>query len=497
MALHSGLALYAYNLATAARTEYAESLMDLSFSTTSMGGWGDLKATLMVNDPRNVPSELTLFSNVAVIDPSGPSYNTATGSVWQGRWDEPGIALDQTNGPEYSLSALGAADVLKDEPSDASYVNTTAQTVIGTEIANRSAYLVLDQDTSQILPDNPTAQFNPSFNGKTLQDMLNELCPLLGDYVWAVWDHPKNKDTAGFPTWQLYWHVRDASTIAYTGYYENEDSYNVRPAVEYSYNAVKILYRDATTNAPSSVTVTDSRLAANKSQGSAPFPYRLLRKDLSGYKLTATEASSIANALLSQYQNGGFKITVVLTTLLDANGNPIPLWACRADRNIFLPQLAPIGQQLATSPTKNTNLFYITETRYDESAGSTPQLTLTCDSFYDTASFQIARLQYAQDQVAANGKWQEVVRASGSQISGSWGVQWGGSAVTTDTYSSTVNYGQTLSNIPTSITITVSSSTNAKTPSVDQRTLTGFRVSVQPNANGAGNSVGTFTTVGA
>src|SRR6185437_1382660 len=143
-----------------------------------------------------------------------------------------------------------------------------------------------------------------------------------------------------------------------------------------------------------------------------------LRKDLSAYHLSATQATALANALMAQYQNGGWKITVVLDRVLDANGNEIPLWMVRADANIALPNLAPMGAQLPIAPTPNTNVFYITETEYSEQEGQTPQLTITCDSFYDRGAFQVARLQYREEHQIRSGKTRQKVQIPGEQMSG-------------------------------------------------------------------------------
>lgn len=489
----STLVLTAYNLATGAKAVYSDQVMELEMDTIAPGGYGTMTCKVRVKDARIVPPELRLMANVAVM--------SGRFAVFLGRWDEPAIALQDGEGDYFELHAMGAAHCLSDEPADSTYSNQTAQFIIGQELSSRSAYLPLDQDTSQILPNNPSATFSPAFNTKTIEEKINEINPLLGDYTWGVWNHPTHRDAAGFPAWQLYWHVRDASTIAYTGYLVDEASYTIRPSVEYSYNAVQIKFRDATSDLPSSVTVKDSRLNNDNSQGNAPFPYRKLVKDLSYTHLSATEAAALANALLALYQNGGFKVEMDLEQVRNANGNLIPLATVRADANIFLPELSPFGTTITTTPKQGVNVFYIQETRYSEAGGSTPKLTISANSFFDGSAFQVARMQYIHEHLSKDGKVHHTVRAAGEQETGRCGMAFGTNSLAGDVWECGVNYKTATSTAPTSITLTGDGAprapVNISTTGVASITNTGFQLQLFPAANGAGRWSGSYQTVGA
>lgn len=492
MALTSGLSLVAYTTVTpGAIGYYGDAIAELTFTTVAPGGFGDLHCQLKVPNARLIPPELRPFAYVALV---GGNF-----TAFQGRWDEPGIELsdNSSDGELMPLAALGASSVMKDDPDDQAYSNQTAQSIISNEIARRAAYLPLDQDTSQILPNNPSATFSPAWNAKNLDDEINELLPILGDYQWAVWNHATHTDAAGFPTWQLYWHKRDLSTISYTGFFEDESGFTVRPAVEYSYNVVTVKYRDSSTNAPSIVTVKDSRLAGSGAQGSAPFPWRRLSKDLSGYHLSGTQATAVANALLAEYMNGGYKNEVHLTQVRDANGQEIPLWQVRADANIFLPQLSPIGTTLPTVPTAGTNLFYITETEYSEASGNAPTLTLTLDSFSDKGGFAIARLQYQIEHPQSDAKHHHHVHAAGEQYNGYGAVTWPSNAVAGDVYASGIHFGTHLTNTPSSITITTRGAVNDRGAFYSDIQNTGFDLNDTVNVNGSGFLHASWVTVGA
>lgn len=486
------LTLWGYTL-PASGTPYARpydiEVKDLRFTTLAPGGYGDLSCRIKVPNARLVPPELGLMQRVALMGADFPAF--------LGRWDEPGITLDQQEGDEFELTAQGAANVLQDDPDTVAYSLQTAQYILTQELSRRSAYLPISSDYSAVLPTNPATQFSPVFDGKNVEDVYNELVPVLGDYQWLVWGHPTQRDAAGFPAWQMLAHARDTSTVSYTGYGEDLDNYRVKPAMEYTYNVVQLLYRDISTNTPSSVTVSDSRLAGNGAPGSAPFPRRKLRKDYSAYHLSGAQATALANALLAQYQNGGWKITVVLDRLLDANGREIPLWMCRADTNIVLPQLAPIGAQLPTTPTANTNVFYITETEYSENDGQSPQLTVTCDSFYDKSSFQIARLQYREDHKIRSAKTRQNMTIPGEQATGDFTIYWPPTSGVGDDYAVSVTYGTLLSNTPTSLSRTITASSNYFATFVQAITNQGFWAQAASNAAGSGYVSEHYTTVGA
>lgn len=482
--------IYAYNLvADQANIAPIGALVEqVDFTLVAPGGYQTLSCTMKLKEVQNVPLELRPFANVAVMD--------GTFAVFLGRWDEPGVSYTESGGETYTLSALGAASVLKDDPDDVSYTNHSAWYILGQEITRRSAFLPIDQDTSAILPDQPTAHFSPAWNGKTIDDEINELNPELGDYQWAVWGHPNNRDAAGFPTWQVQWHVRDTATISYTGYLADVMSEDLRPSVEYSYNVVQILYRDATTDVASSVTVSDSRLAGSGAQGTAPFPRRKLRKDFSGDHLSATEATQLANALLTQYENGGYKLTVHLASVYDSTGAPINLCRVRPDANILLPELTPTGSQLALDPTVGVNLFYIQQMHYQEQDGQPPICEIACQSFYDTTAFQLARMENFHQRTSKNVKAEHTIRAAAAYETGQCGTQWGANGLAGDVYGAACNFKTNMTNTPTSITLTLISSANTAHVAAANITNAGFMFQATVQFNGAGNASYTYQTVG-
>lgn len=496
MSLSEGLSLYCYQTPPAGVVQvrdYGHLVEDLRFTTVAPGGYGDLTATLKVPNARIIPPELVFMANVVL---TGQGFY-----AFQGRWDEPGTVLDTQAGDEFTLSAMGAATCLQDDPDNAAYTAQTVQYIIGQEVSRRSTYLPLDQDLTQFLASAPTSAYSPAFNGKTIEEELNELMPLLGDYQWGVWNHTLNKDAANFPTWQLYGHARDTSTISYTATLDDLDSFQLRPALEYSYNVVQVLYTDQSTDVASSVTVSDSRLGAGGAQGSAPFPRRKLRKDLTAYHITSAEATSIANALLSQYQNGGWKISVDLTRIRNNQYQQIPLWQVRADSNILFPELTAMltnsASSLSFAPTANVNQFYITQTEYAEQSGQTPKLTLTLDSFYDTAAFQIARLQQPPVKKQNNAKHHHVRRAAGQYETGNCGAVIPANALAGDVYGQAINFKTALSSAPTSITLTARSASNVSGPTAADITDRGFEFQVTVVANGSGVARYYYQTNGA
>ena len=331
-------------------------------------------------------------------------------AAFLGRWDEPGSVIGDgtSDGDTYELTAQGASTCLADDPQDTSYSGQTVQQILVAQYTAgspaRNNYLLLDSDTSLVFPSNPAPTFNKSYTGKSFADVLNDVGSLAGDNSWQVWGHGRNRDAAGFPTWQLGAHPRDTSTVSYIAYKEDCTNVDVRPSVEYSYNVVTLNYKDSTTLLPATVTVADARLTANYAQGTAPFPMRSFRKDLTSTQMSSAEATALANTYLTQYENGGFKITVDLAAIRNAAGVAIPLWQVKSDANIYLPDVAPILAQLPFAPVANGNVFYVLTTNYEEQNGQTPTLEIVCNSFEDVAAFQLARLQYNSDLQTQNTK---------------------------------------------------------------------------------------------
>lgn len=503
------LSITAYNLTTGASQEISALVEELRFTTIAPGGYGDLTAKLRISNARlqAQQSQFALFANVAVMDGPFP--------VYLGRWDEPAIVLDSSEGDELQLTALGASQCTTDDPTDVSYLAQTPMAIISDQMTSstlkRNKTLPLDTDQTNVLPNNPAGTFNLAENGKNFEDVLNEMLGMLGDYTWAVWGHQNyqpgqsaHADAAGFPSWQMNVHKRDTSSanLKYTAYLVDEESHDIRPSIEYSYSVVTIKYRDATTLAPASVTVQDAGLNSNGSQGTCAIPWRRLSKDLSTLVLSSAQAQAIANALLADYQKGGAKITVVLDAVRDANGNLIPLWQVRADSVISLPELAPLAAQLPTTQTAYTwanggTLFYITETEYDGSGGATPKLTITANSFSDKAAFQIQRIQAIQEKYfVRERKHHSPVQASGEPLKGSfaWTVN---PTSSSEVFLMGILFSPTLTATPSSVTISVSSSSNATGVTAGDLTVQGFSISwTVPSGASASTVKGTWQTVG-
>ena len=353
----------------------------------------------MVGDTKKIPAHLRPFANISVV--------AGQDCIWQGRWDEPGWATDgaSQDGEWFNLSGMGAGACLQDDAQDWTYTTQTATQILTDQIVTqRSAYIPLSQDLSQMLPDSPTSQFTRTYSLATIEQICNDLILGIvspnngkGDYSWGVWNHATAKDLAGFPTWQLYMAQRDTATCSWMAWESDIQARDIRPSLEYSYNGVTVKYKDSTSGTVTNTTKLDSRLNIDKSQGTAPFPFRRLPKDLSTLRLSSTQADALADALLAQYKDGGYKISLTLTGVRDALGNPKELFRVRAGQNIFLPTVSLSQPIIPTGMAPNVNMFWITDVTYREQQGQAPQLSISCSSFTDTAAFQIARLQYDQE----------------------------------------------------------------------------------------------------
>jgi hypothetical protein len=396
MALRSGLGLWAYTSPTTSAyplvaQDYSERVEELEFTTVAPGGFGDLAAVVALPDARIPRPELALFSRVCLRD--------GLFTCFSGEWTDPALTLEPDG---LALSALGGGVALRDDPDDSTYANQTAQQIVAAEFSKRSAYLALDADTSQVFPANPTTQLSPVYDGRNLEEILHDLCFSLGDYTWCVWDHPVHRDPAGFPTWQVYAHPRDTATVGYVARGEDVLDWRVTPSQQRAYNVVQVLYVDVT-NGPASITVKDSRLGVGDGQNLAPFRRRKLRRNLGASPLTSAQATTIAQAWLGAYQNVTHKVEVSLRAVRDARGAPIPLHQVRADANLFVPELAVRGgatygqQALPASATAGLNLFWITETRYRETAKGDVTLSLQCDSYADHQGKLLGQLAIARE----------------------------------------------------------------------------------------------------
>lgn len=494
--LRSGLALWAYTSPDSAAypllaSEHGAAIEALEVTTVAPGGFGDLACVLRVPDARLPRPEFGLFSRVCLRD--------GLFTVFGGEWADPALVLDGAAGEYLLLSALGGGVALRDDPQDAAYATaTTAQGILANEFAKRAAYLPLDPDLSAVLPNAPANSFAPVYDGYTLEEILNDLMVALGDYVWTVYDHPRNRDAAGFPTWQLRAHLRDTTTATYTAWGDDVLSWRVLPSAQRAYNVIEVAYVDPV-HGPGLVSVSDPRLAASGAQGGAPFRRRKLRRNLGSLPLTGAQASAIANAWLTTYSNPTNKVEVTLASVRDAAGNPLPLHQVRADANLFVPELAVRGQHLPLSPSAGTNLFYIVETSYRETAAGEMRLTLQLDNYADRGETLVARLHLADEaRMRRRGVYRAVQSPGAAQV--------GYCSIRAPQVSAGqvvgvgVSFVPTLASTPTSLTFSAISSSNITSgPSVTPGSLTpyGCEVTVTAAASGSLLWTGTYTTVGA
>ena len=480
MARKRGFALYCYTLSPnspPAIVEYSAQVMGLTLVSQSPGGMGSLECTIALKNARLPRPELSVFARVALMDASMPGPEQC---VFIGEVSDAELGMTRSEGEYVRLTALGIGATLRDDPRVMPYSGKTAQQIVNQEISDRAAYLVIDTDNLQVFPDNPATTYSPAYPGRTMEEVVQDQATLAGDYSWGVWPHQQHKDTAGFPTGQLVVHLRDTATVAYTASVSGRDveGYRITPSTSRAYNYIALGYNDPNqTNAIGFVFYKDPRLAANNSQGTAPFRYRKYYRDTSGVTtVQKATAQSIANAFGAQYQNVTNTIELTLKGVRDANGNPIPLWQVRADKNIFVPELAVRGTQLVTTPTAGVNLFYIRQARYVEDKAGDTYLVLTCDTFFDRAEQQLARLQLAADILArAGANTTGPVQAQGAPFKGVGGGVVNPTSGTTATAVAVTFAPTTLFQAPTSIgSFTAINVSNANSPSATNLTQYGF-----------------------
>jgi hypothetical protein len=473
MALRSGLGLWAYRSPTTAAyplvaRDYSEQVESLEFTTVAPGGFGDLAAAVALPEARIPRPELALFSRVVLRD--GPF------TCFAGEWADPALTLEPDG---LALSALGGGVALRDDPDDSTYTNQTAQQIVAAEFNKRSSFLALDSDVSQVFPANPATQPSPVYDGRNLEEILHDLCFSLGDYTWCVWDHPVHRDPAGFPTWQAYAHPRDTAAVGYVALGEDVLDWRVTPSQQRAYNVVQVLYVDAT-NGPASITVKDGRLGVGDGQNLAPFRRRKLRRNLGASPLTAAQATTIAQAWLGAYQNVTHKMEVTLRA--------VPELAVRGG--------ATYGQQaLPASATAGLNLFWITETRYRETAHGDVTLSLQCDHYADHQGKLLGQLAIAREAALRSRGAYRHVASPGAVETGACGLSMSNQTAGA-TVGVVVNFKQVLAQAPTSVTLTATSSSNVTSVGFANLSVYGFTLNVVVNAAGNVSWLGTYQTVG-
>jgi len=474
--------------------DYASYATGLRMSSVSPGGWGTLRVTLRLPGgfTRVAHPELAIVSaHVTVMD--------GLTCCFSGEVQQAAMVLD-THGEAIQVVAAGGAVALADDPLDSAYTNATAGAIIADQLTRRAAYLAIDADQSAILPDAPVMTFAPVFAGRTVEDVLHELCDLLGDYIWGVWNHPSHRDAAGLPTWQLQVHRRDVTTVGYAAQSGDVVQWRIAPTATRAYNAVTLHYLDPITG-PGAVTVVDSRLNGDLSQGRAPFRLRRFRRDMGQRILTAAQATALAGQYLASFSEVRQLVTLTLAQIRDATGRVIPLWQVRADRNIALPELLPRTNQLPASPglLPGTNLFYIRQATYQESAlgGKGGTVTLLLDQVADVAVADLERLRYEERLRQRSHRTLPTIQPGGVGLKGFWSIRWGASSGAGNSWGNSISFPSVLANIPTGLVFTVISQANIGTgPVITNATVWGCDVQVTTAVAGAGYWIGTYQTVG-
>lgn len=219
-------------------------------------------------------------------------------------------------------------------------------------------------------------------------------------------------------------------------------------------------------------------------QNAASFRRRKLRRSLGKMPLTAAQATANAQAWLATYQNVTNKVQVELRAARDANGNPLPLHRLRADRNLFIPELAVRGQQLSSGPVPGVNQFYIVESLYRETASGDVVLRLQLDNFADAAGAEIARLKLAYDAASRRRGEYRYPISPGVLVVGGCGASYPNSTAGA-TCSTWVPFPGVLSQVPSSITLSITGSSNASSIQAVGATKYGFSLQWTTLANGA------------
>lgn len=504
--LKSGLSIWCYTAPGQSYyppniADYSRFVESLKFTTLQPGGFGQLTCKINVANARIPRYELALFSHIVVVAPSG--YQTSSNkpmAIWIGEMTQPELSGDE-RGDYINIQALGIGNCLRDDPRNVTYTAQTAAQIMNSEMTtnNRNLWMPISTDQFAIFPDNPATSLSPSYMGFSMEDIVNDVCLLSGDYAWGVWAHPSQVDSYGFPLGELQIHLRNSTTVNYQAYGATKDvySYRITPSADRAYNAMTIYTTDpSNANNYNSSTTTDSRLASNRTQGLAPFRFRRYLQDYTGTTtVTASEASSIESTQLGIMKNPTNKIQMVLRQVRNAAGALIPLWAVQADNNINVPELAQRAQQLAKQPTAGVNLFYILSTEYAEDSSGAMALTLQCDNWYDYAQTRLARLELAAYRKAMAGTTTAQVQALGAPSTGNCGFQ-AYNASAGATFGQFVTYLVQLAATPTSITLSGGITTNAASIAASSVTNTGFFFSWTASASGNTEATRAYQTVG-
>lgn len=502
--LKSGLAVWCYTAPgqqyyPAARVDYSRYVESLRFTTLQPGGFGQLTCTIRVPNARLPRYELALFSRIVVMAPA-TSINSPAHALFIGEMSQPELVNDE-QGEYFNIQALGIGNCLRDDPRNVSYNGATPKSIITSEMTgdNRATWMPISTDQSQIFPDNPSSTFAPAYMGYAMEDIINDVCLLAGDYAWGVWAHPTQQDSFNFPLGQLCIHLRAPNTVGYQAFMATSDfvSWRITPAADRAYNAMTIAYTDpGGPNNYGTTSTIDSRLGASYQQQAAPFRFRRYFQDFSGTSTVgASQASSIESTQLGIMKNPTNKIQMVLRQIRNSGGQPVPLWSVQADQTIQAPELVQRGLQLGLIPAAGVNLFYILSTEYAEDSSGGQQLTLQCDNWYDYGQTRLARLELKAYRQAMNGTTTATVLASGSPDYGDIGIK-GYNATASEGWGVMQSFNAILVNTPTSVTINAVASSNASSVATTRIDTHGFGITWTAGAVAVTEWFGNYTTVG-
>lgn len=501
MPLSQGLSLWLYPAAllttppTGLR-DYRSVTQSLEFTTVAPGGFGTLSATFALSAKHLSRPELQLFARLAL--------RSRGNTIFLGELTEITV-IGQGQDQAVQITALGVGNCLRDDPANFSYSAKTAKQIIDDQFTTgagvRNAYnMPVSFDQSQVFPDNPGATYTLSYAWRTIEEILNDVCTLAGGYVWCVWEHPTTTDALGFSVGRLEAHIRDTSTTHYQATIQTGEvsQYSVTQSSERAYNRIEVGYNEPSSGPPLYVSATDSRLAGSGAINIAPFRRRKWVRDFAGNSAaTSTNAQIVANTVLAQYKNGGNKVDLSVTSLRDANGANVPLCEVRADKNIYVPDLAGRGISAPTGPQATVNQFYIVSTTYRESQDGM-SLELACDNYANRVDVIVARLQLEAERRARTGdKKTEMVQALGAAVK-----QWAnGSFIASAGSQAFALQGTTFRPIllqaPTSISWAAATyQVNCTGPAANNLTQYGFNGFVTSSAAGALSYGGSYTTVG-
>src|SRR5260370_40117687 len=115
-----------------------------------------------------------MFCRIAVVD-ARMGINPTARCVWLGEMLDAELGMNPTDGEYLLINALGLGATLRDDPRVVTYLTKTAQQILVQEITDRTNYLVIDQDTGQVFPDNPGPVYSPVYQGRPQEELMQDM----------------------------------------------------------------------------------------------------------------------------------------------------------------------------------------------------------------------------------------------------------------------------------------------------------------------------------